>query len=464
MRTWSGGGLVIEQDDGAAVSLLQATADDLAAVLGALPDPVFVFKAVRDQDGTVVELVHAFVNEAAARLYGRPAEEILGRGQLELYPSVREQGLWDAYLGVLESGTPVTVDVPWFQEDGIEGSFRVTASRFRDGLVVSPVDVTEQRRVEKALAEASHRYQMVAENASDFVVETSPDGVITWVSPSVTAILGWQPEELVGHSGLDFAHPDELAILQDPDARASAGLDTMAEIRLRCADGSYRWVSRRWGVVTDDSGALVARVAGMRDVQTEVDAGTALAESETRYRLLAENATDVVTLTDRDRRVLWLSPSVTRTLGWTPEELVGTRLSDLVHPDDREVTATARDELYAGRDVTPPDSGFVMRIRGKSGDYRWISLTATPVKSESGTFEGVVGGWRYVDELVRAQQAIQAERATLRATLDSLLDPHVLLEAVRDESGQIVDFVYADANPAACAYNGLEYQDLVGAR
>ena len=57
-----------------------------------------------------------------------------------------------------------------------------------------------------------------------------------------------------------------------------------------------------------------------------------------------------------------------------------------------------------------------------------------------------------------------ADKRILRATMDSLLDPHVRLDPIRDENGQIVDFVYADANPAACAYNGLAYEDLVGAR
>ena len=52
----------------------------------------------------------------------------------------------------------------------------------------------------------------------------------------------------------------------------------------------------------------------------------------------------------------------------------------------------------------------------------------------------------------------------LRAALDSMLDPHVLLTAVRDEHGRIVDFEYADANRAACAYNGLAYGELVGKR
>lgn len=52
----------------------------------------------------------------------------------------------------------------------------------------------------------------------------------------------------------------------------------------------------------------------------------------------------------------------------------------------------------------------------------------------------------------------------LRATLDSLLDPHVVLTAVRDASGEIVDFEYTDANTAACEYNGLTYAQLIGSR
>jgi len=67
-------------------------------------------------------------------------------------------------------------------------------------------------------------------------------------------------------------------------------------------------------------------------------------------------------------------------------------------------------------------------------------------------------------DVMNARYEAQAGEMVLRATLDSLMDPHVLLDAVRDESGQIVDFVYVDANPAACADLGIDYQDLVGAR
>jgi len=67
-------------------------------------------------------------------------------------------------------------------------------------------------------------------------------------------------------------------------------------------------------------------------------------------------------------------------------------------------------------------------------------------------------------DVISARQEAQAGEALLRATVDSLLDPHVRLEAIRDEAGQIVDFVYVDANPAACEYNGMDYEDLIGTR
>jgi PAS domain S-box-containing protein len=172
----------------------------------------------------------------------------------------------------------------------------------------------------------------------------------------------------------------------------------------------------------------------------------------------------VVVLVGPDQLVRWVSPSVTRTLGWAPADLVGTLPSDLMHPADRARLDAARDAVFSGREVITPAGGFVARMRTNSGGYRWISLMATPVTDASGAFLGVVAGWRDVDDLVHAQQAAQSDREHLRATLDSLLDPHVLFEAVRDERGQIVDFRFADANPAACAYDGIAYQDLVGSR
>ena len=126
-----------------------ASPSDQASALAELPDPLFIMKAVRDPDGTVVELVYAFLNEAAARLYGMRVHEVLGHGQCELFPSVRKLGIWDIYLGVMDSGSPASFDVPYFNEHGVEGSFRLTAAKFRDGLLISANDTTEQVKAER---------------------------------------------------------------------------------------------------------------------------------------------------------------------------------------------------------------------------------------------------------------------------------------------------------------------------
>src|SRR5665647_2640842 len=159
----------------------------LAAALAALPDPVFIQRAVRDADGTIVELRYAFLNEAAARLLGRPIEEVIGRALSDLFPSVRALGILDTYVCVIDSGSPASFTVPWFQDNGVEGAFWLTAVRFGDGVLVSAKDITDQQQAQRALAETSQRYQMLADNASDVLFPATPASVITWVSPSVTA-------------------------------------------------------------------------------------------------------------------------------------------------------------------------------------------------------------------------------------------------------------------------------------
>lgn len=80
--------------------------------------------------------------------------------------------------------------------DGIMTSGNAAADGVIVGASTIARDRAEQVRAERALADASWRYRSLAENASDFVANMSPDGVITWVSPSVTRALGWVGGEI----------------------------------------------------------------------------------------------------------------------------------------------------------------------------------------------------------------------------------------------------------------------------
>ncbi|MGV8966839.1 MAG: DUF6328 family protein [Cellulomonas sp.] len=239
--------------------------DELAGALGALPDAVLILRAVREADGTVLDLQYVYMNEAAARLYGMAIGGVVGRGFCELFPSVRELGIFDVYVQVVASGVPVSFEASLFLESGREGSFWRTAVRFGDGVLILVRDITGQRQAEVALARTSRQYQLLAENASDVVMLLSPGWTFEWVSGSVAEVLGWQAADLVGRAVAEFVHPDDVGQVRQVIADTPEGAASM-EFRFRRQDGTYRWVACRIRAKVDPDGTLAGVVGAMVDI------------------------------------------------------------------------------------------------------------------------------------------------------------------------------------------------------
>jgi PAS domain S-box-containing protein len=406
-------------------------------------------------------------NPAAERILGYSSQEILGKSASLLIPEDRAGEIEDIVAKVRAGQHVEHLETTRVRQDGTVVPVSLTVSPIRDengalvGASTIARDVTEQRQA----FEAAQRMAAIVEGSDDAIIGETLEGVITSWNPAATRMFGYSSEEIVGKPVGLLIPQDQAGEAKAVVAKVSASqhVEHLETFNVR-KDGTVFPTLLTVSPIRDADGPVVGASVICRDTTEQVQAARALATTSWQYRLLAENASDVVVLANPDREVTWVSPSVTGTLGWAPEDLLGTRLADLIRPDDLGATDAVIDELSSGQEVPAPTRGFVLRIRTKSGDYRWMSTMGTPVADESGAFVGIVGGWRDVDELVRTREAAKAGEAALRATLDSLLDPHVRLEAVRDESGQITDFVYVDANPAACAYNRIDYQNLIGAR
>ncbi len=305
---------------------------------------------------------------------------------------------------------------------------------------------------------------MLAENASDVVVEGDNDGIIQWVSPSVAALLGWRPEQIIGRSLVSLVHAEDHAPLVSVRAAILRGEPQRFEARLTDAFGGHRWTSISVRPIFDEAGAVVGRVGGWRDIQDEVTLRRIADAQRRQLEFLAQHASDVVCVSGADRRLSWVAGSVTQSLGWQPDELCGTVLSDLVHPDDRAEVEARIPSLYQGLSSSIPSDGLLARLRTKQGEYRWMSGSATAMTDESGSVIGVMSGLRDVQELVHARHEIDAERLRMRAIIDAQLDPHLLVEAVRDPEGTIVDFVVREANEVTLETLGRSRLALLGAR
>lgn len=179
--------------------------------------------------------------------------------------------------------------------------------------------------------------------------------------------------------------------------------------------------------------------------------------SEANYRTVAENASDVVFRASLAGVTEWISPSVTAMVGWTPDEIIGRPFGPFVHPEDLPELLRADAGFTRGE-----RQEFRLRVRQAQGGYRWVEVVGRGALDPGGAVVGIVGSWRDIHSEVAAEQAAEQVGARLEATIDSLLDPHVVLKACRDASGTIVDFIYAEANQAACHYNLLSREQLIG--
>ncbi len=249
---------------------------DVSEALRRSANPVFILAPVRDDSGTIVELEYVFLNDAALRLYGMELDDLVGRGVLEVFPSYRNNGIFDADTLAIQTQARVNIDVPWIDENGVQGAFTWEATPHGDGVMAVAVNVTATK-----LVESERRFRLLAESASDVVYTHGLDGVVTWVSPSVTEVLGWPHEEFVGLSLRDMVHPDDLLAMAPIRADfMERGEDTRrVEMRFATVDGRWRWMSVLTRVTRDDQGGLTGAIEALRDIQSEVEARQALERS-----------------------------------------------------------------------------------------------------------------------------------------------------------------------------------------
>jgi PAS domain S-box-containing protein len=151
--------------------------------------------------------------------------------------------------------------------------------------------------------------------------------------------------------------------------------------RIVTRDGSVKHVRDRFRFIHDATGTIVALEGFIGDVTAETLADERMRETESRYRLLAENMRDLVCLHDPDGRYIYVSPSSFALLGYYPEELVGTSPYDLIHVDEINCV---REEMHERLLKGETDLTSDYRMRTKSGEHVWVETIAQIIVNNDG--------------------------------------------------------------------------------
>ena len=357
----------------------------VAATLDSIPALVTVL----DTAGRVVRM-----NEPCAQLTGLSLAHAIGRPFVEEFLEEEDRAwvaskLREAVVG-LASGPHETA---WRSAGGSSRRVSWTLRPLQGPtgeiqyLIVSGQDVTDQRAVEQALLTSENRYREMVENSLGFVFTCSMEGRLTSLNAFTAETLGYRPEDLVGRMLTELMDATGVATFQDCLNTVETGEEWQGALPMRRSDGVYRRIavhSRSMQLAGERSFLIVH---GM-DVTEQYEAEEALHLATRQRELILESVGDGIFGIDLDGKVTFINEAGARALGYTPDQLTGRDLHDLIHYSHADGTPYSRstspilqalrrsepirmrDEVFWRRDRSC-DPGGVQR---QSAHGRWPDL------------------------------------------------------------------------------------------
>jgi PAS domain S-box-containing protein len=393
------------------------------------------------------------------------AEEAVQRAH-ELHPDILVvdivlEGLIDGVEAVRQIRTRLDIPVVYLTAYADEKTVERAKLTEPVGYILKPFDERELRftiefgiykhQVEKRLRDREEQFRQLADHPGEVLwMMDSKSGETLYVSPAYEQVWGRPYRDLP--ATLDHwvqpVHPDDRPKVLEAYNTALAGKqeDRGLEYRITRPDGSTRWVWSRIYPIFDGAGN-VYRIAGTsHDITKQKWAWESLRESEERYRLMADNATDLISRHSPQGVFLYASPASRSLLGYRPEELLGTSAYGYLHPDDADAVRRADGDtgtfLSAGT--------AVYRIRKKDGTYAWFESSARPVRHPlTGELQEVIAvsrditGRRQIEESFRRYEFIANASNEFMTLINR-------------------EYVYEAANAAYCRAHGRERDQIVG--
>ncbi|MBI9062961.1 MAG: PAS domain-containing sensor histidine kinase [Marinilabiliaceae bacterium] len=218
------------------------------------------------------------------------------------------------------------------------------------------------------------RQDTMLENSTDIMAIIDRDGLITYTSSNVKAHFGWIPKDVVGKEGWIAVHPDDLSKTKE---RFKSLLNHPSEIdnidfRFKCADGTYKYVNLSAVNMLHDP-IIKGILVNYRDIDQQKKTEQALLANEYKYRILFENMQDTICMLDKEGCITDINEAGIQLMGYSRQEIIGMKVAQLVHPEDREKSKKYFEELNnKGR-----YSRYEGRVVAKSGKPIWVQVDSS---------------------------------------------------------------------------------------
>jgi len=289
--------------------------------------------AVYDRD-----LKYIYVSQRYLDDYKIKERDVIGKHNYEVFPDLPQ--MWkDVHQKALAGEICNAEDDPYLREDGTVDWTRWECRPWYEadgsvgGIIIYTEVITERKRAEEALRVSETSYRLLVENANEAIF-VAQEGMLKFINPMTSRLSGYSEQELTSRAFAEFVHPEDRSMVVERHLSRLKGnaLPPKYAFRLITQDGSIKWVELD-AVLIEWEGKL-ATLNFLSDITERKRAEEALRESEQRYRLISENTDDVIWILDlATLRFTYVSPSVTRLRGYTPNEVLRQKLNEVVTPE-----------------------------------------------------------------------------------------------------------------------------------
>jgi len=297
-------------------------------------------------------------------------------------------------------------------------------------------DITDRKRMEDAARQSEERYRRIVETTNEGIWLLDAEFHTSFVNRQMAQMLGYEPEEMLGRSVLDFYFPEDADHKREVLARRKEGLIEHFDERLRRKDGSELWVRMAANPLYKDNGEFDGAMAIECDITEQRLADAALRESEQRFRLMADTTPAMIWMSGTNKLCTFFNQSWLNFTGRSMEQELGDGWAEGVHADDLERCL----RIYSSAFDSRKNFEMEYRLRRHDGEYRWIADHGVPRFGSNGMFCGYIGSCiditeRKISELAlheltgRLIHAQEKERARIaREIHDDLTQRMAMLE------------------------------------
>jgi PAS domain S-box-containing protein len=343
--------------------------------------------------------VFELVNASYLQLVGH--RDIVGKPVRQVLPELEGQGFFELVDGVYQSGEPfvgrnLAVKLQRQPGSSVEERFldlvyqpifdrtgRVT------GIFAEGYDVTERVHAEVALRASEERLRRSQELGGALPYEWDITTNQLLAHPAFSKLYGLNDDEPLTYEAVTARiHPEDLSRVRAIHQNAfKMGGPYEQEYRIVLSDGAIRWVMARGEPVYGESGEPTALAGVVIDISQRKLAELALAESEERFRLLADGAPALIWMSDETGQITFANRHYETMFGNPAAAVEGEGWKNIVHPDDVESFSAA---FLKGFEQREPVS-ISVRVKDRNGATRWLRCEGVPRFDSSGSFLGFIG-------------------------------------------------------------------------